>query len=287
VHVLFGNVADEPADEPGDRNDISFLERVSGLASDAEFASDGSVRETVGGELMDLDVMTYILAKEDVQQFYEDSPSIGSSKPLAFNEDIVLHLCIDRNGFVRKIRTEDFAVTDEGKDKKIRIAIELAGDQYPADVIKAVLTTDTGGTPQVTQIDLESDYADGIYTAWLKIVSACYIQPSDSSVSFDIKWDKKDTSGDNLVIEASGRLDGYDYTGLTITGELTDSSEATDLSNGSITLTDDSGHTTGIDFDYSAAVTNNPDISIDTSDSTPLLEYLPFEIYMGFAGVFD
>jgi len=62
-----------------------------------------------------------------------------------------------------------------------------------------------------------------------------------SSASINVKWDKKDTIGENLAISSTGKGNFRDVPEMTITGKLTDTAKGTSLSKASIELQDTSG----------------------------------------------
>jgi len=279
VHALFGKSTDS-------KNSRSIQESAAALLQGARFTADGQMSATIGTKQIRLDVMTYIFPQKEVNDFLKDYPYILNNSSFQVKEDVAVHLSIDPDGFVRKISTEKFAVSDKGTNRSVRITIELSGDTYPTDTIKAVMSVDTDGVLYEITVDKVSSYKDSIYSASLKMTGSGGTQSADSRASVDVKWDKKDTIGANLTISSTGKVSFWDVPDMTVTGKLTDTAKGTTLSKASIELQDTTGVQTKIDFDYSAAVIKSPKISVDTTDSTPLLDYLPFELYMEFSGVF-
>jgi len=70
--------------------------------------------------------------------------------------------------------------------------------------------------------------------------------------------------------------DSTDTQDMTLTGKLTDTAKEISLSDATLEMTDAYGETTQIDFDYAFKIITAAEISVDTSDSIPLLEYEPF-----------
>lgn len=268
------------------KNAVQQQGEILGLFKNAEFADDGTVTGDVCGEKMRLDVMTYVFAGKEVTEFYQAYPFILKDNSFECREDLVIHLFVDRTGYVRKISTEEFAVLYDGEDKDVRLAVELGGDKYPTDIWNVDMTTVTDGISDVTRIETVSGYDDSAFTSETELTKESDNLSTNYSVTIDLAWNKKDTSGENFSLHAAGEGSELDYSDIKITGELTDTDTGTSLSDAKMESIHASGRAKEVTFDYAAAIIDQPDISFDTSDSTPLMEYLPFLIYMEFLAWF-
>lgn len=268
------------------KNAVKQQGEILALFKNADFTDDGTVTGDVCGEKMRLDMMTYVFAGKEVTEFYQAYPFMLKDNSFECREDLVIHIYVDRTGYVRKISTEEFAVLYDGADKDVRLAVELGGDKYPTDIWNVDMTIVTDGVSDVTRIDTVSGYDGGAFTSATELTRESDNSSKNYLITIDLAWDKKDTSGENFSLHAAGEGSELDYSDIKITGELTDTDTGTSLSDAKMESVHASGRAKEVNFDYAAAIIDQPDISFDTSDSTPLMEYLPFLIYMEFLAWF-
>jgi len=301
VHGLFG--------KSGNNEDSKqFLKDSKALTTElykaSVFSADGSVDESMGGETLKLDVMTYTFSEDSLNDFYQDYLSLLQDTSLVdngtytqnldqgleqlaemtLNDDLVIHFYIDQQGYLRKINCEEVTVSYQGTDIDFAFDMELTGDGCPTDAVEVVFTSESSEWKYELKIGSETQYVDGIYSASFNIKSKSkndyYGQNSTMTLSLDTTWDKKDTTGKNLEIKAKIKNESYTNWEMLLSGSLTDSAKGTSLSNISVDVTDGYGYKTGFDFDYAVTKINPSEIIVDTSDSTPLLEYDAFIDYL-------
>jgi len=274
------------------------------LYKSSVFSSDGSVDESMGGETLKLDVMTYTFSEDSLNDFYQDylsllqdskvmdngsytqnlNQSMEQLAEMTVEDDVVIHLYIDQQGYLRKIECEEFKVSYQGNDIDLAFDTEFAGDVCPTDEINTVISLDADGYKYDLKIDSGTSYSDGIYKASFDIKGKSGgnydYQDSDITIAFDIEWNKKDTAGDNLDINMKIKNGSYSNWECSLSGSLADSAKGTTLSDASVEVSDMYGYTTAFDFEYAVTKINPSEIAVDTSDSTPLLEHDPFLDYM-------
>jgi len=271
------------------------------LFNAADFSTDGSVNETVGGKTLKLDVMTYTFSKNSLNDYYQNSLSLLQDSSLFDNseysadlnqtieqlanvtvdKDLEIHLYIDQDGYLRKISCEEFTLAYKGEDGDVKLSFEvsLAGDRCPTDAIDAVFSYDAGGEKAEVAVGSDTSYVAGKYTSSCDVkvtTESEYSGKSSSSISLDISWDKNTLTGKNLDIQAKYNDGSSSQQGFVLSGLLTDTAKETRLSNATFDATDINGEHTKFDFDFGIKRIDPSDITVDISDSKPLLEYDPF-----------
>jgi len=309
IQTLFGK---SEAKDTDSQLTSKITDLCSTLSKSAVFSADGSVEEEIGGKKITLDEMTYTFPQKDINYFYQDclaiykkefintmDQSVAGGLPqetqekldevfdglisIKIRDDLVIHYYIDKDGYTRKISTEDFEIYNDSADadasNTVTFGFEMVfgGAVHPVDKLEGILRTESEGVTGEADFTYETTYINDIYKSTASVV---VIEDTDetpkSSISADIEWDTKDTKGENLSID----LELEDYTGgsssFVITGNLTDDDKSTSLSDAVIEITDADGNTTAIDFSYKITIIDPSEISIDTSDSMSLFEYKPF-----------
>lgn len=298
VHSLFGKGGSNE-DSKAFINDSKAL--TDELYKSSVFSSDGSVDESIGSKTLKLDVMTYTFSEDSLNDFYQDYLSLLQDSPMmdngsytqnldqsieqlaemTMNDDVVIHLYIDQQGYLRKINCEEFKVSYQGTDINLAFDMELVGDGCPTDEINTVINLEADGYKYDLKIGSETSYSDGIYKASFDIKGKSGgnydYQDSNITIAFDVEWDKKDTAGNNLDINMKIKNGSYNNWEWSLSGSLTDSDKGTSLSD--VSVSDNYG-STSFDFEYSITKIKPSEIAVDTSDSTPLLEDDSFLEYM-------
>ena len=309
IQTLFGKseAKDKDSQLTSEITDLCITLRKS-----AVFSADGSVEEEISGKKITLDEMTYTISQKDINYFYQDclaiykkefintmDQSVAGGLPqetreqfdevfdglisIKIRDDLVIHYYIDKDGYTRKISTEDFEIYNDSADADVQdtatlgFAIVFGSGTRPADSIDVTLRLDSQDESFAADIKYETSYINDVYKNSTSIVcSDNSDEPSKISMSADTEWDTKDTNGDNFSIDLKIKDDTGTIGAVVITGALTDDEKETSLSDASIEITDADGTSTTIDFSYKITIIDPSEISIDTSDSTSLFEYEPF-----------
>ena len=309
IQTLFGK---SEAKDTDSQLTSKITDLCSTLSKSAVFSADGSVEEEIGGKKITLDEMTYTFPQKDINYFYQDclaiykkefintmDQSVAGGLPqetqeqldevfdglisIKIRDDLVIHYYIDKDGYTRKISTEDFEIYNDSADADAQDTATLGFDMVfgsgtrPADSIDVTLRLDSQDESLVADIKYETSYINGVYKNSTSIVCSDESdEPSEITMSADMEWDTKDTNGDNLSIDLKIKNDTGTIGAVVITGALTDDEKETSLSDAVIEITDADGAATAIDFSYKITIIDPSEISIDTSDSTSLFEYEPF-----------
>jgi len=260
---------------------------------------EGSVEESIGGVKQQLDVMSYTIPKKDVneiiQEFFrgmkdsmlnDKSTNYGEYQDqivsafdeisnLEVTDDLVIRFCIDQDGYARKIVAEDFDLAFADTTVNLGIDIEIWKDNASTDNVAVVITGENDGSTSEIDLGWVTSYSKGVYEGEFTLEAGSEDGLNSFSFSTDARWDKEDTSGENLEINLSYG-DSTDSQDMTLTGKLTDTAKEISLSDATLEMTDAYGETTQIDFEYAIKIITAAEISIDTSDSIPLLKYEPF-----------
>jgi hypothetical protein len=269
------------------------------LYENAEFKVEGSVEESIGGVKQQLDVMSYTIPQKDVneiiQEFfrgmkdsmlgdkgtnygdYQDQivSAFDEISNLEVTDDLVIRFYIDQDGYARKIVAEDFELAFTDTTVNLGMDIEIWKDNASTDNVSIAVTGESDGSTAELDMGWVTSYSKGIYEGKFTLDASSDDSPDAFTFSTDARWDKGDTSGENLEINLSFG-DSTDSQDMTLTGTLTDTAKETSLSDATLKMTDAKGETTQIDFAYAIKIIPAEDISVDTSDSIPLLEYKPF-----------
>ena len=313
IHMFFGKNTDSK-DETETAVDADTLKESKALWKNlndsAVFSSDGSSEEKIRGEEVRLDMMSYTIPEDDANDFlqgcislikdqvrkqeariadsmpaadYEDqiNTAFDELESLEVRDDVVVHFYIDSSGYVRKISTEDVTLTIENadSDSDIGFSVEFGSGTRPTDDMYAVITADSDGSTSGAALDCKSSFKDGVYANKIKLILTSD-DDSETSLSLNIKWDKAKTSGDNLAVRIKGESDDGSFLDLTVSGLLKDDKKSTSLTDAALEVSSGSEDTAKVDFSYSISIIDPSEITIDTDNSTPLLEYGPFEDYM-------
>ena len=300
VHTIFGK-------NEVDKNDSQLTSQIADIFTDltqrAMFSEDGTVDDRINGTDYKMDVMTYMFSEDDVNDFYqellsiikenassgEDLVSTGTSAvigentdyiydalaDLEVNGDVVIHYFIDQDGNIRKISADDFEITYEESDTTFGFEIEFGDAVNPTDDMSAVITIEADGDTGEITLDSESSYEDGMYTGSIDLAMGSDDHPEAITISYDVEWDKKDTSGENLDSQIKVDYEG-DKIKMTLVGTLTTNDKDTSLSDAVFEYTGEDGESTSVDLSYSVTLIDPSEITVDTTDSIPLLEYEPF-----------
>lgn len=265
----------------------------------AEFKAEGSVEESIGGVKQQLDVMSYTIPQKDVNEIIQEflrgmKDSMLSDKSTNYGEyqdqivsafdeisnlevtdDLVIRFYIDQDGCARKIVAEDFELVFSDTTVNLGIDIEIWKYNASTDNVAVVITGESDGSTAELDLGWVTSYSKGVYEGEFTLEASSDDSLDTFTFSTDARWDKGDTSGENLEINLSYG-DSADSQDMTLTGKLTDTAKEMSLSDATLEMTDAYGETTQIDFEYAIKIITAAEISIDTSDSIPLLEYEPF-----------
>lgn len=300
VHTLFGKKADEGS---GNQPDSRLTDLFSELSKSAVFSADGTVEERISGTNFKMDVMTYTFSEDDVNDFYQDliseiEEAASSSEDLMIagtssltgadtdyiydaladfeiNGDVVIHYYIDQDGNTRKMSVDDFEIAYEESEAAIAFEIQFGDTAKPTDDMSALITIEADGDTAEITLDYESSYEDGVYTSSIDLVMGSDDEPEAISISYDVEWNKVDTSGENLDSKMKLKMEGDSIT-MTLVGTLMTDDKKTSLSDAVFEITDEYGETTTVDLSYGVTLIDPSEITVDTSDSIPLLKYEPF-----------
>lgn len=300
INSVFGIVDDK--DIQIDSQSYS-LDAMKYLYEDAVFTEEGSVEESIGGVKKQLDVMAYTIPQKDanevIQEFlrgmrdglqgdtgvefgeYQEQvmTMFDELSDLEVTDDLVLLFYIDQDGYTRKIVVEDLELTIEDSTLNLEIDIEVWKDNAETDNVAVVITGESDGSTAEVRMDWVTSYSKGVYEGEFNLEADDDSGSDTYSLSADASWNREDTSGENLEINLS-LGDGSDTQDIMITGTLTDTAKATSLSDATLEISDSYGETTVVEFAYGIKIIPSTEISIDTSDSTPLLEYEPIMKYL-------
>ena len=312
IHMFFGKETGKTTDKPDTDIDTKAIEEGAALwkslADSAKFSSEGSVEEKIRGEEVRLDKMSYTVPENDANDFLQGSLSLIKDQILkqesqlsgqipmenyedqintAFDElknleisgDVIVHFYIDSDGYVRKISTEDLTLTLDGSDADVIFSVEFGNGARPTDDMSATLSFEAEGTTSTAVLDSKASFEDGVYSNRIKLTIDAGDNQEDT-LTFSVKWDKTNPSGDNLTIRLKGVTDGDSVLDMSIKGTLTDDKKSTSLTDATIEMNSGYGDTSSIDFSYSISIIDPSDIVMDTSDGTSLFEYKPFTDYM-------
>ena len=147
------------------------------------------------------------------------------------------------------------------------------------DYTSSEISVDTGSGKETLGIETEFSYKDGVYTYSVDMEPTGEGSDSDSKVTFDLEWDTKDKKGENfsaVIAEDSS----YSSSEMSLTGNLVEDKSKISLSDATIEITNGSDTAFSADVTYSLSKIDASEITVDTSDSTPILSYKPFEDYM-------
>jgi len=198
---------------------------------------------------------------------------------LEVTDDLVLRFYIDQDGYTRKIVVEDLELTVEDSTLDMGIDIEVWKDNAETDNVAVVITGESDGTTAEVRMDWATSYSKGVYEGEFNFEADDDSGSDTYSLSVNTSWDREDTSGENLGINLTYG-DGSDTQDIKITGTLTDTAKETSLSDATLEMTDEYGETIILEFAYGIKIIPSTEIAIDTSDSTPLLEYEPLMKYL-------
>ena len=295
INSLFGIMEDN--DIPSETQTYSTDSWLK-LYENAAFTQEGSVEESIGGVKKQLDVMSYTISQKDVNELIQEflrgmKDSMPGDKSteygdyqnqietmfdeisaLEVTDDIVIRFYIDQDGYARKIVVEDLDLSFEDSTLNMGIDIEVWKDDAATDNVTVVITAESDGSTAEVRMDWATSYSKGVYEGEFNLEADDESGSDTYSLSADASWDREDTSGENLEINLSYG-DSSDTQDMTITGTLTDTANETSLSDATLEITDAYGETTNFEFAYGIKIISSTEISIDTSDSTPLLEYEP------------
>lgn len=265
----------------------------------AEFNVEGSVEESIGGVKQQLDVMSYTIPRKDVNKIIQEfirgmkdsmpgdnSTNYGEYQnqivsafdeisKLEVTDDIVIRFYIDQDGYARKIVIEDFELAFSDTTINLGMDMEIWKDNASTDNVSIVITGDSDGSTAELDLGWVTSYSKGVYEGEFTLEASSDDSADTFAFSTDATWDKGDKSGENLEIDLSFG-DSTDSQDMTLTGTLTDTAKEISLSDATLEMTDAYGETTQIDFEYAIKIIPAEEISADTSDSIPLLEYEPF-----------
>lgn len=296
IHSLFGKSVDK------DNNVIpqkDAREILKDLYTKADFSVNGSIEETVGTEKMRLDVLTYTFSEASVNTAYKQYVSLLKEKSFAdcnlnidnysnqigsiFDElealkvkgDVAVRFYVDKDAHVRKIVADKFAVAWDDMETDCSAAMDLVKIGPSTENITVLISTETAGVTGDASIVWKSSYSNGVYTGNLASEGEAIADMNAFSMSADAVWNSKDTSEENLDIHILAK-DNYSTIDMLLKGILKDGEKETSLSASTFEMKDKAGKTTKINFDYAVQPISASEIKVDTSDSTPLLEYQPF-----------
>jgi len=269
------------------------------LYENAKFKVEGSVEESIGGVKQQLDVMTYTIPQKDVNKIIQEfirgmkdsmlgdnSTNYGEYQNqvisafdeisnLEVTDDLVIRFYIDQDGYARKIVAEDFELAFSDTTVNLGMDIEIWKDNASTDNVSIAVTGESDGSTAKLDLDWATSYSKGVYEGEFNLEASSDDSADTFTFSTDARWDKGNTSGENLEINLSYG-DSTDSQDMTVTGKLTDTAKEISLSDATFEMTDVYGETSQIDFAYAIKIILPEEISVDTSDSIPLLEYEPF-----------
>lgn len=273
------------------------------LYEDAAFTEEGSVEASIGGVKKQLDVMAYTIPQKDVNEVIQEflrgmkdgmQGDNGSEfgeyqeqvmtmfdeiSAIEVTDDLVIRFYIDQDGYTCKIVVENLELTFEDSTLNLKIDIEVWKDNAETDNVAVVITGESDGSTSEVRMDWVTSYSKGVYEGEFNIEADDENVSDTYSFSADARWDREEISGENLEINLSYG-DSSNTQDLTITGTLTDTAKETSLSDATLEISDAYGETTVIEFAYGIKIIPSTEISIDTSDSTPFLEYEPIMKYL-------
>lgn len=146
----------------------------------------------------------------------------------------------------------------------------------------AEISVDSDSDSATLGFESESSLKDGVYSYACKILSP----EADTDITIDLEWDTKDKKGENLNLVFEENTGDNVYK-AELVGNLAEDKSKISLSDATLDLMTDSEPVSTIDFSYSLSKIDASEITLDTSDSTPLLEYKPFKDYMDLVLSYD
>lgn len=271
---------------------------------DKVFSVDQPVDEKIGGQSMHLNMMTYTFSESDINDYcnnYIETFKDAFSNPdvqdtnytgnmdyffevlnnIDVKDDVEIHLYIDKNDYIRKIVLDNLTVSGDNFDATCDMEVLFEGTHNPTDTISILISSECGGETYEIDLNREENYNDGIYSEVIELEASGSRFVESFTLSADVKWDKNKESGENLELQMNGGTENNtNYANLT--GTLIDSNEETYIDNAILVITDSYGSEKTISFDTSIKNISKADISFDSNDSIPLMEYKPFVNYFHF-----
>lgn len=275
------------------------------LTDEAEFSKDGTVTENIGGADRKLDVMTYTIPKSEANDKYQEfitdiedkmakaadmyasdssqdvSGAFDELESLKVKSDIEILFYIDQDGYINRIEIKNFKVAGDEGSAEIGFTMDIwskSGTTYQSTEI----SVDSDSDSATLGFESESSLKDGVYSYTCKILSP----EADTDITIDLEWDTKDKKGENLNLVFEENTGDNVYK-AELVGNLAEDKSKISLSDATLDLMTDSEPVSTIDFSYSLSKIDASEITLDTSDSTPLLEYKPFKDYMDLVLSYD
>lgn len=293
IDSLFGKTGEG---ETGSESDVN-ANFIKSFTDKAVFSTGGTVTKEIGGVERTLDVMTYTVSKSDANEGYQDYISGMEEQMSAATEsymgykdspfklyesleitsDIEISFYINQDGYVNQVEINKIDIENDGDSVEIDMGIDI-WNEAETTYTSSEITISSEGDEAAFGIESECSFVDGVYTYKADIGPKEDGSFSDSNISISLEWKTKDTTGENVSLEIDqDDDDGYE---MSITGNLTEDKEKISLSDATIEVTGESGSLFTADFSYSISKISASDVTVDTSDSTPLLSYKPFKEYM-------
>jgi len=292
IKTFFGKTEEGTTVNASDMND-DFMKY---LTDEAEFSADGTVTENIGGVDRKLDVMKYTIPKSSANKSIQslidgirdemtkaaEDTTLGVSdyfdvlESIKIKDDVTIDFYIDQDGYISRIEVEEVEIAANGEIGEIGFVFDTWRDDGTT-YTSTEITSDSGSESSTLIIDSETALKDGVYTFSCELSSP--EASSDTTISFDMEWDTKDKKGENLSIVFEEDT-GYSSYEATLAGNLVEDKSKISLSDATIELTSGSDSVYTIDLSYSLSKIDASEITVDTSDSTPLLSYQPFTDYM-------
>lgn len=293
INIFFGKSEDGKAVKAADVKK-DFLKY---LTDEAEFSTGGTVTENIGGADRKLDIMTYTISKSDANNTYQEFVSDIEDKmakaadmyasdssqdvsgvfdeleTLKVKSDIKISFYIDQDGYIKRIKIDPVKIEADDASEEIGLILDIWNEDGVAYTV-AKLSTDSESGSAVLNIDSESSFKDGVYVYSCKLYNA--EEGEDSDVTLEVEWDTKDRKGENLSVVFKSNENNKE----TLTGTLIEDESKISLSDATLELKTDTAPDSTLDFSYTLSKIDASEITLDTSDSTPLLEYKPFKDYM-------
>lgn len=293
IDSLFGKSGEG---ETGSESDVN-ANFIKSFTDKAVFSTGGTVKKEIGGVERTLDVMTYTVSKSDANEGYQDYISgmeeqmsaatesymgykdslFEMYESLEITSDIELSFYINQDGYVNQVEISKIEIENDGDSVEIDMGIDI-WNEAETTYTSSEITISSEGDKAAFGIESEGSFVDGVYTYKADIGPKEDGSFSDSNISISLEWKTKDTTGENVSLEIDqDDDDGYE---MSITGNLTEDKEKISLSDATIEVTGASESIFTADFSYSISKISASEVTIDTSDSTPLLSYKPFKEYM-------
>ncbi len=297
LDMFFGK---NPKDKMNVEETKEYYRQAKFLEEYADFSQGETVREKIGGKTYKLDTMCYEISEKDANRYLHDMldsykqtvmdkmggiyqgyewNSVQDRMDSAFdvfddiriNGDIKMTFYIDKNDYVRKILIDDFELALPNEEEKIAIEYEmlLGGNKNPTDDISALVTLGVNGQEAEMEMNWEESFESGVFQGELEWIFRDNQDSGDTSVTIELEWDTKDKKGENFSAELS--FDNMDDAVIKVTGALSDNKKSTTFTDGELMLIGD--NSVLIDFEYSIAIIDPKEISVDLTDSMSLMEY--------------